>query len=87
MPASILVVEDNPTNLDLMSYLLGAFGHQVTRALDARTGLDLAELSHFDIILADILMPRMDGYEFVRLIKLRDANGPPVIAVTALAMV
>jgi two-component system cell cycle response regulator len=87
MPAHILLVEDNPTNLDLMAYLLEAFGHRVIRAHDGRAGLDLAASTNFDIILADILMPRMDGYEFVRLVKEQNSNGPPVIAVTALAMV
>jgi two-component system cell cycle response regulator len=87
VPAHILVVEDNATNLDLMAYLLEAFGHDVTRASDAQAGLDAAATSTFDIILADILMPRMDGYEFVRLCKQRNPAGPPVIAVTALAMV
>ncbi|HYK53129.1 MAG TPA: response regulator [Candidatus Eremiobacteraceae bacterium] len=87
MPAKILVVEDNPTNLYLMEYLLGAYGHSVTTATDAAIGLDAAGGQQFDLILADVLMPRMDGFEFVKRAKAQRADGPPIVAVTALAMV
>jgi len=87
VPAKILVVEDNPTNLYLMEYLLGAYGHSVTTATDAAIGLDAAGGQRFDLILADVLMPKMDGFEFVKRAKAQRADGPPIVAVTALAMV
>jgi two-component system cell cycle response regulator len=87
MAARILIVEDNATNLDLMQYLLEAFGHSVTRASSAVDGLEHAKASAFDLILADILMPEIDGYEFLARVKRDVTNCAPVIAVTALAMV
>jgi len=87
MPARILVVEDNATNLDLMVYLLEAYGHVVATACDGEVGLEAAKRSTFDLILADILMPNMDGYDFVIRIKRDLPSYPPVVAVTALAMV
>jgi two-component system cell cycle response regulator len=87
VPANILVVEDNPTNLYLMEYLLGAYGHDVTTAPDAAAGLDAILDARFDLILADVLMPRMDGFEFVKRAKASQPDGPPIVAVTALAMV
>jgi len=85
--ARILVVEDNLTNLDLMTYLLRALGYEVATASDGLTGLDLARAGRYDAVLADILMPGIDGYEFARRFK-RDEQlaGIPLIAVTALAM-
>ncbi|HET9341902.1 MAG TPA: response regulator [Candidatus Eremiobacteraceae bacterium] len=87
MPAKILVVEDNPTNLYLMEYLLGAYGHTVKTATDALTALAAIEAERFDLILADVLMPKMDGFEFLKRAKSAHADGPPIVAVTALAMV
>ena len=86
MPARILLVEDNATNLDLMTYILNAFGHTVTRARDGVAGLEALAGATFDLILADMLMPRMDGYGFVKQVR-QDGLLTPVIAVTALAMV
>jgi two-component system cell cycle response regulator len=87
VPARILIVEDNAANLDLMAYLLEAYGHSVTRANDGEAGLDKVKQAPYDLILADILMPKMDGYEFVRRAKDQVADCAPIIAVTALAMV
>jgi len=87
LTARILVVEDNPTNLDLMTYLLRALGYEVATASDGLTGLDLARAVRYDAVLADILMPGIDGYEFARRFKAdEDLVGIPLIAVTALAM-
>jgi len=87
MPARVLVVEDNPTNLQLMMYLLGAFGHAATAAQDGLTGLVIAQSQQFDLILCDVLMPGIDGYEFARRFKEGSGAKPPLVAVTALAMV
>ncbi len=88
MPASILVIDDNRTNLDLMVYLLRAFGHTPSGANDGIAGLEAARADHYDLVLADILMPGIDGYELARRFKadpkLADRK---IVAVTALAMV
>src|ERR1700722_16950881 len=87
MVARILVVEDNPDNLNLMTYLLKAFGHTVLTACDGQEGLELAVRELPDLILCDLQMPKMDGFELIRELRLnpRLANHP-VIAVTAYAM-
>jgi CheY-like chemotaxis protein len=85
--ARILVVDDNPTNLDLMTYLLGAFGHQTTGVADGAAALEAVQNGAFALVLTDILMPGMDGYELARQLK-SDPRlaSTPLVAVTALAM-
>lgn len=87
MSARILLIEDNATNLDLMTYLLRAFGYDVTTATDGVAGLEKALSEPYDLVLTDILMPQMDGYEFARRFR-QDArlSETPLVAITALAM-
>jgi two-component system cell cycle response regulator len=86
--ARILLIEDNPANLELMTYLLRTFGHQPVTAQDGQAGLDEAMRSDFDLILCDIQLPKLDGYEIARQVKARPAlRRTPLVAVTALAMV
>ena len=60
--ARILVIEDNPANLELMTYLLSAFGHVVLSAGDGETGIEAARRERPDLILCDVLLPGLDGY-------------------------
>jgi two-component system cell cycle response regulator len=88
MPARILVIEDNPANLELMMYLLRAFGHTAYAAKDGEEGLQKAASERPDLIICDIQLPKIDGNEVVRQLKSDpETQGIPVIAVTALAMV
>ncbi len=84
----ILVIEDHVDNLELMSYLLRAFGYSTVAAVDGITGLDMARSENMDLILCDIQLPGIDGLEVARRLK-RDARLRPVplVAITALAMV
>jgi two-component system cell cycle response regulator len=86
--ARILLIEDNPANLDLVVYLLQAFGHQPIEARDGRAGLAAAHREVPDLILCDLQMPELDGYEVARQLK-QDSGlrGVPLLAVTAYAMV
>lgn len=87
-PAHILVIEDNPTNLDLMVYLLNAFGYVTVTARDGERGLSAARSERPDLVVCDIQLPKLDGFGVVK--QLRDdpaLQHLPVIAVTALAMV
>jgi two-component system cell cycle response regulator DivK len=85
--ASILIVEDNPANMKLASFLLESAGHAVLRALDAEAGLTLARDEQPTLILMDIQLPGMDGLEATVLLKGDEATRAiPVIALTALAM-
>jgi two-component system cell cycle response regulator len=82
------VIEDNPTNLQLVLYLLGSFGHKVGGARDGAEGIEMARRERPDLILLDIHMPKMDGYEVAsRLRNDPDFRKVPIVAVTALAMV
>jgi CheY-like chemotaxis protein len=87
MGARMLVIEDNPTNLELMTYLLAAFGHSALSAKTGEEGVTLALEQHPDLILCDIHLPDINGFEVFRRIRaapqLADVK---VIAVTASAM-
>lgn len=85
--ARILIIEDNHDNLTLMTYLLEAFGHEVCSARDGLSGLELAHRESVDLIVCDVNLPKADGYEIARRLKLDPAFHTPLIAVTALAMV
>jgi CheY-like chemotaxis protein len=88
MGATILVVEDNRDNRELMQYLLTAFGYVPLVAADAAEGIRFAREHHPDLILMDVQMPDMDGYEATA--KIREeagTDGCAVVAVTAFAMV
>jgi two-component system cell cycle response regulator len=85
--ARILVIEDNPENLELMRFLLHAFGHEPVIARSGEEGLALASRQPPELIVCDIHMPQLDGYGVLarlgadpRLARI------PCIAVTALAM-
>lgn len=86
--AKILVIEDNPTNLQLMVYLLQAFGHTPLEAVDGETGLDLLQREAPDLILCDIHLPGTDGFGIAKQLKGHPVFSKiPLVAVTALAMV
>jgi CheY-like chemotaxis protein len=88
VPARILVIEDNAANLDLMVYLLQAFGYSTYAARNGQEGLEMAASGRPDLIVCDVHMPKLDGYEVVQQLKKDPAlHDIPVIAVTALAMV
>jgi class 3 adenylate cyclase len=84
-PASILVVEDNEVHRSTLTKLLGGQGHRITLAENGRRGLDLIQSERFDVILLDILMPEMDGFQVLKKIKGdREFRHIPVIMITAL---
>jgi CheY-like chemotaxis protein len=86
--AHILTVEDTPHNLELMTYLLQASGHVVSQAITGQQGLDLARAEHPDLIVLDVQLPDMDGYQILALLRADPAmSRVPVVAVTAYAMV
>ncbi|MBV8197450.1 MAG: response regulator [Candidatus Eremiobacteraeota bacterium] len=83
----ILVVDDNPANLELMLYLLRSFDYDAQGCSDGIAGLNAARTARYAMVLTDILMPGIDGYEFAREFKSDTAlQSTPLIAVTALAM-
>ena len=83
----ILVVEDNEDNRDSLSRRLERRGFEVLLATDGRHGVEMAAAEKPDLILMDMNMPEMDGWEATRKIKSTpDAADVPVIALTAHAM-
>jgi two-component system, cell cycle response regulator DivK len=86
--ASILVVEDYPDNLALMTYLLTAAGHDVRGAISGRQTLATAREDLPDIVVLDIQLPDMDGYQVLGELRADPRTASiPVVAVTAYAMV
>jgi two-component system cell cycle response regulator DivK len=83
----ILVIEDNDQNLYLVTFILGKHGYQVHAARDGQEGVVQAATLLPDLILLDIQLPGMDGYEVARhLRKNSDLASVPIIAVTSYAM-
>ena len=84
---TILIVEDNEMNRDMLSRRLARKGYGVLIAVDGKMGIDVARTNVPDLILMDMSLPVMDGWEATRRIKADDAlEHIPVIALTAHAM-
>ncbi|MEO7071913.1 MAG: response regulator [Rhodanobacter sp.] len=84
----ILLVEDNEMNRDMLTRRLTRRGYQVLTAIDGATALSLASAEQPDVVLMDMSMPVMDGWETTRRMKADAATAAvPVIALTAHAMV
>jgi CheY-like chemotaxis protein len=86
--ARVLVVEDQAENLDLMVYLLTAFGHEALVARNGAEGMSVVTRERPDLVVMDLQMPVLDGYTAASRIK-RDPelSAIPLVAVTAYAMV
>ena len=83
----ILLVEDNEMNRDMLSRRLLRNNFEVVMAVNGQEGVDMAKSENPDIILMDMSLPVMDGWEATRTIKADDATRSiPVIALTAHAM-
>ena len=81
----ILVVDDNETNRDLLSRLLTKHGHKVARANSGQQALEMVEVERYDLILLDIVMPGMKGYEVLEHLKNNDVcRHVPVVVISAL---
>lgn len=86
--AKILLVDDNEMNRDLLSRRLKRKKYDVVTAEDGQEGVNMASTESPDLILMDLSLPIIDGWEATRRIKAADATkGIPIIALTAHAMV
>ena len=87
MSATILVVDDNSTNLKLVSDVLGFDGYRILQASDAESAQEIVRETPPDLILMDIALPGMDGLTLTRLLKAAETTRHIVIvALTAFAM-
>jgi DNA-binding response OmpR family regulator len=85
-PPRILIVDDNPTNVKVLATRLAAEGYEILTAADGEEGLAAARRDTPDLILLDVMMPKLDGFEVCRRLR-ADAAFPftPIIMVTAMA--
>src|ERR1700730_16875253 len=82
--ATILIVDDLSADRKLLVTLLGHQGHRLLEAANGREGLAAARAEHPDLVITDVLMPVMDGYEFIRQLRLEPATSlVPVLLYTA----
>lgn len=81
MPGGILVVEDDQTLLSVLRYNLAKEGHRVLTATDGEAGLALARSEKPDLVLLDIMLPKMSGFEVCRI--LRKETSVPILMLTA----
>lgn len=85
--SKILLVEDNEMNRDMLSRRLQRRGHEVVIALDGVQGVELAHSQNPDLILMDMSLPVMDGWQATQQLKATpETSGIPIIALTAHAM-
>ena len=78
---SVLIVEDEKTIVDMLAFNLKRDGFETAAAYDGPTGLDMALSGQYDLVLLDVMLPGMDGFEILR--RLREKSDVPVIMVTA----
>ncbi len=86
---NILMAEDNPTNQKFMKIMLEKMGHKVTAVINGKNAVEVVQANDFDVILMDVQMPEMDGFEATG--RIRDYHGKvgrytPIVAMTAHAM-
>jgi two-component system, cell cycle response regulator DivK len=87
MSRTILLIEDNEQNRYLAIYLLEQYGFTVIAAADGPSGIELAREKRPDLILLDIQLPLMDGYEVARTLREHpDLRSTPIVALTSYAM-
>ena len=88
MMAKILLVEDNEMNRDMLSRRLVRRGYEVVMAVDGQQGIEMARMQAPDLVLMDMSLPVMDGWEAAERLKgAPETKSIPIIALTAHAMV
>lgn len=83
MSERILIIDDDPILAGLLQLTLELEGYEVTTAEDGAAGLEYVAAEHFDLIVLDLVMPKIDGVKFLRLLTDRGGNRPPVMIVSS----
>jgi CheY-like chemotaxis protein len=89
MSHNILYIEDNPDNMKLVQRALESRGYRLLQAINGLSGVEMAEREEVDLILLDINLPDIDGYEVARRLRHSSKSAllhTPIIAVTANAL-
>lgn len=85
--ARILLVEDNEMNRDMLSRRLQRKGYEVEMAVDGKQGVEMARTGGYDLVLMDMSLPEVDGWEATRQLRAApETEHVPIIALTAHAM-
>lgn len=82
MPQKILIIEDEPSIQSVLKELLVSSGYEVAVAGDGAEGIEIFERGRFDLVLLDIMLPKLDGYDVCR--RIRGGSSTPIIMLTAL---
>lgn len=80
---SILIIDDDELLCDMVAQLLELEGYSVAVAHDGRKGLEMVGQMQFDCILLDLVMPKMDGLQFMRRIAEEMPGHPPIVVISA----
>jgi two-component system response regulator QseB len=84
--ATVMIVDDNPTMVEMLSMALNIFGHNALAAYSGEEALERIPGADLDLVLLDLTMPGIDGYETLRRLRSRpDTEGLPVYVITAAA--
>jgi len=81
MPQRVLIVEDNAGVRDILSWRLSRAGFYAAAVADGRAGLAALRAAPWDLVLLDLMMPEMDGFEFLAALRL-ETRVPPVVVIT-----
>ncbi len=84
-PLSLLVVDDEPDLCEMLSFEFTSKGHRVTSALDGQRAMAILESEPVDVVISDLRMPHLDGYELLDRIKTRNVHAPIVVLISAYA--
>jgi CheY-like chemotaxis protein len=84
--AHFLIVEDNHTNLDLITYLLRSFGHTYSICMTGNDAVEQLAMEKFDLMVCDLQLPGLDGYGVVDAVR-KGGSKLPMVAVSSFAMV
>ena len=80
----ILIVDDEADIIEILQFVLEANGYEIITAMDGEEGLKLARESHPDLIILDVMMPKINGYKICRLLKYDNKyKDIPVLMITA----
>jgi len=82
-PIRILVVDDEPDTLGLIELTLQTAGYQVHTAPDGEQALEKLRNESYNLVLLDVMMPGISGYDVVRRLQSSDAKAPPIVFLTA----
>ena len=86
MKSKILIIEDNEQNLYLVTFILEKYGYIVIQARNGQEGIDIAKENCPSLILLDIQLPVMDGYDVAKELRKILGDAVPIIAITSYAM-